>query len=534
MFIRVAGVQSGPFKAEDVKLRYHQGTLDRRAMSWCEGERRWISLGKRWPIYQGTATALCWIGVALVAAGSAAATALSQLKMLPFALQTGTTMLLLVVILATVTCAGLYMAWRVSARARRRSLMTVMLAISAMATLVYSIGLAGLSYPILTLRQRAPNAEVVYESATNSVRIQGPVGARLNEQVHHTMHLHPDTRTIVLDSPGGLVDDALDLAKFIRKNSIAARIDGTCASACVAIWAASPTRTISASSVIGIHQLQLGGNMPPQVSESARVDEQKQYDDYLRGAGFTDQQIQQGDQTPPAGMYWLNPVQAVTNAVHAVIVDDNGVAISPDLAKWLWVEHALGKGNSVSNLLLTIRLHAPQLVFRHANGIYDALIGGNQLLAKQAMQALSADALVFALRLATDEATVTWARSLEKIIPDDGTERSFCYMAAIDDQPTKGAGMPKLANSFIDNLSVLLSTTAVGDQAHRLPIPETAAIDSLFRESFGYAREMGLPTDTSKWSAPNWCQFRLSYFSRTLRLPAPEAAQAIRYMMLND
>lgn len=248
MFLRIDGIQSGPFSAEDVAKRFRSGELDPRTMSWCDGETRWISLGRRWPPRRTLKRSILGIAIAIVSAACAVAVAESQLEPLPFRLQTGVVLWCLVIALVAVAGFGLHLSWSATRLAKRRNLALVASAVVAVAMAMWAIGFAGFSYPILQVRQGAPNATVTYNASVNAIQIRGSLGGKISEQVRGLLDAHPEATTILIDSPGGLVADALAVADVVKSRSLTVRIDGICASACVAIWAASPSRQMMATS----------------------------------------------------------------------------------------------------------------------------------------------------------------------------------------------------------------------------------------------------------------------------------------------
>src|SRR5262249_54738805 len=60
------------------------------------------------------------------------------------------------------------------------------------------------------------------------------------------VNMHRDIKTVVLDSPGGLVDDAIEIGRIIRQRRLNTTVptSSSCVSACVLIWAAGVKRTV--------------------------------------------------------------------------------------------------------------------------------------------------------------------------------------------------------------------------------------------------------------------------------------------------
>jgi len=80
--------------------------------------------------------------------------------------------------------------------------------------------------------------------------------------------------TIVLDSPGGSVSDALDMADLINERGLDTEVRaGTlCASSCPIVFAAGKARRASPQAAIGVHQIYaaaLAGDAPPGANATA-------------------------------------------------------------------------------------------------------------------------------------------------------------------------------------------------------------------------------------------------------------------------
>src|SRR5690348_2217908 len=119
MYLRMDGVQSGPFSPEEVSTRYSGGELDRRTMSWCEGEARWSSLGKRWPTRQPKLRRVLAAGVAFAAAGTAIELPAAWIEKLPLSLQTATVLWCCAIALLAVATLCLHAAGRGDRRLRK-------------------------------------------------------------------------------------------------------------------------------------------------------------------------------------------------------------------------------------------------------------------------------------------------------------------------------------------------------------------------------------------------------------------------------
>jgi len=531
MFLRINGVQSGPFAAEEISRRYLSGELDSRVMSWCGGEDRWTSLAKRWPPSQLKMSRVLGVGVAIVAIGTAATTPLTLIDMLPFSLQTGPMLWCLVVGPVLIAVLGLYGSGHGS-RQSKVSLPLVVLNIAVVAVGVVALALAGFVYPVLQVRQQAPNAVVSFDPSLNALRIKGAIGPHLPTDFHDLLKRYPGARGLVLNSEGGLVTDALAVANDVRAHGLAARVDGICASACVAIWAASPQHQMTVTSRLGLHQVRLDLDEPPDIVGMAKGKLKEQYDSLLRGAGFNEQTIEKKNRTPPTNIYWLDPTQVVNAGVAVDIFDANGAQVSNRMAKWLWVESVLGNGNPMSHLMLVIRQHATPLVNKHADALYQAFQKNDANAARAASQSLSADAKQFSLAHASDEAILTWARSSQAMINSAIAARDEATCAFLSGNRPAGQTDPDktmaLASSVVSSLSQMVETL---DSRH-MELPPSVSDRRIEREvaqlAWDAAMRQGFPAQAERWNGLQRCGYMADYYNKVIRLAPHEAAQVVR------
>lgn len=530
MYLRIDGIQSGPFAPEDVSTRYAGGELDRRTMSWCEGEERWMSLGKRWPTRQPKLRRMLGTVVAFAAVGAAITLPVSWIEKLPLSLQNGTLLWCCVVGLLVIATLCLYGAEHGNRRPRK-SLLSVVLAMALVGCAAMALALTGLSSAVLQVRQQAPNALVSFDGPLNSIRIDGDIGPRLPGQVEAALARHPGASGVELNSPGGLVTDALKVAKMVSAHGLSARVDGICASACVAIWAASPHRQMTAASRLGLHQIRFELDLPYQVIGKAKGELKQEYDALLRGAGFNESTIAEKDRTRPADMYWLDPPQVAGAGVALEIYDSNGTPVSRSTAKWLWLESILGKKSSMRRLMVAIRQHAPVLVPGHAEELYASFSANDAGAARNAGLSLNDDARRFALARASDQAVFEWGLSLRDML-DQALARHDAFGCAllaggVPSGPEDRHEARKFADAATDRLSRLIE--ALPGDAVELPPASSNASREVGRRAWSDAMSKGYPAQSKGWSVFQRCSYLADYYDKAMQLPTHQAAEVLRY-----
>ncbi len=525
VYLRANGIQTGPHDADAVAREFHSGNLAAETMSWCTGEMRWISLGRRWSTQRASAwRMIAGVVLALLGASGAVVLVRTRLRFLPFHLQTASLLWSAVVVLIGLAACGLMVAWREPRRAKLASLWLVLPTVAVVVACIWSFAGAGFDARVLRLRQVAANANVSFDGAHAGIRIEGFLGPRLPDQVHAALAAHPDVRMLVLDSPGGLMEGAIRTAKLVHARGLTTRVDGMCASACVAIWAAGVHHQMAATSRIGIHRAFLPFDTPAAVARNATRHLTARYDHFLHGAGFDPQVIHKGNETPSRDMYWLNPLQVSAAGVDVTIVDADGVVVPPAMARWLWVAGLHGSGDPIGRLLLAIAKHQPRVALRHAYALYAAEVEDNDAPAvRAAMNDLYLDAKRAALVRASDAQTVAWARGM---LAEYGGWR-YAQSCAVK---TGSRDLHRRAVQVLDRLIEGIGADAIA----RATLPRYDAADRrVLRQALADTRDHGGAADTTRWRPVDWCTYRLSYLGHALQLPQHQAADAVRLLELD-
>jgi hypothetical protein len=121
----------------------------------------------------------------------------------------------------------------------------------------------------------------------------------------------PAPDRILLNSPGGSVQDALELGRSLRQSGFATalRAEDICYSACPYLLAAGTTRTVPASASVGVHQHYFGENtlLPAFVAVEDIQRGQGEVMTYLHEMGIDPLVMRHALATPPDEIYVLLP-----------------------------------------------------------------------------------------------------------------------------------------------------------------------------------------------------------------------------------
>ncbi|WGW03430.1 COG3904 family protein [Tropicibacter oceani] len=121
----------------------------------------------------------------------------------------------------------------------------------------------------------------------------------------------PAIETLILQSPGGSVRDALEIGRHLRASDIATQVlpGEYCYSACPYLLAGGPTRTIAPAASIGVHQHSFGENtlLPAFMAVSDIQRGQAEVMEYLDEMGIDTRVMRHALATPADEIYVLIP-----------------------------------------------------------------------------------------------------------------------------------------------------------------------------------------------------------------------------------
>lgn len=103
----------------------------------------------------------------------------------------------------------------------------------------------------MTVERTVPVAGMVTALAAGAI-LPGTAG-----EVERFLNAHPDIEALVLNSPGGALQEGMTLADVIHERELTTIVtgDGLCASTCPVVLAAGRQRLVSADAWVGVHQI---------------------------------------------------------------------------------------------------------------------------------------------------------------------------------------------------------------------------------------------------------------------------------------
>lgn len=324
IFLKREGRTLGPWDESELREQVAAGTVPASSMSWREGEPAWITLARRWRLTDSHAppftTALA-LAACLVAAVSPYL--IEWLSHLPYGLQRAPSAWIAWALLAALPFCIAVAVCAYLVRQRYRATLPAILAVVVSSIAIVPSGIvARLHADMLEQRWEIGDADIRVDPANGHLLIDGPIGMRFASDVKSALRANPEIDLIVLNSDGGLIDDALEVAALISAHGdLTARVDGVCASACVSIWASAARREMTSESLLGLHQTTIETTLPAGHVEDLLRDSNQREQAFLKAAGFSDDVLAIQAATPPEEMFWLDAFDAVEEGIDLVVVE---------------------------------------------------------------------------------------------------------------------------------------------------------------------------------------------------------------------
>ncbi len=129
----------------------------------------------------------------------------------------------------------------------------------------------------------------------------GPINLGSTAAFNDALDRWPQVREVVLDSPGGIISEARQLARVIQARRLDTRIDSECLSACVDLFAAGQTRTMRADALIGLHSAWSNNTSPEMQQRISTIN--KDFEQRLFELGVERRFLEVGTSTPGHEMF---------------------------------------------------------------------------------------------------------------------------------------------------------------------------------------------------------------------------------------
>ncbi len=127
------------------------------------------------------------------------------------------------------------------------------------------------------------NNQYYIQKSKYEVQLNGYINLSSVQDVQDTFREHLSRNTLVLNSPGGLISDAFELADFIEKNEINVLAKGECSSSCLLVLAAAKKAYVTPETIMQLHHPEAVADFTSkEMRESLRGSIKEYYDRFKR------------------------------------------------------------------------------------------------------------------------------------------------------------------------------------------------------------------------------------------------------------
>ena len=165
-----------------------------------------------------------------------------------------------------------------------------------------------------------PQFKIIPAEPLGQFMVFGRITDGFEAEMRKAIATNPHLKRVYIESPGGRTLEAKRTAQLFNRQRISIRVGGRCASACVALWAATDRRELTAKARLGLHAGVPVKEAPTALEGVASAARRKVADDMLRHAGFSESLIAKGQRTPHNSILWLTPAQLSSDGVKFTLV----------------------------------------------------------------------------------------------------------------------------------------------------------------------------------------------------------------------
>lgn len=154
-----------------------------------------------------------------------------------------------------------------------------------------------------------------------SLLLHGALGTGSTAEVLEILSAAPGVRSVMLNSHGGRLREAEQLAKLVRERGLDTYVEAQCLSACTYVFLAGSDRAATPNAKIGFHQ----PSFPGMRAETAGLQDMLEV---YRAAGISEQFLAKVRATPSSSMWYPTRDELIDNGVI------NRVSLGGEAASW--------------------------------------------------------------------------------------------------------------------------------------------------------------------------------------------------------
>ena len=156
--------------------------------------------------------------------------------------------------------------------------------------------------------------------SNDTIAIDGPIGAKTFVSIKALTDQN-EVRSIIIDSPGGLINVALQISGLIKGRRIAVHVAEHCESACVIIAKSSNHLSASKVAVFGFHQGSSLGGTTSSLADFTNTMATDEMIASLRELGIPNDILDKAIKTSPDNMFYVSATEMYSRGIINELTD---------------------------------------------------------------------------------------------------------------------------------------------------------------------------------------------------------------------
>jgi len=432
--------------------------------------------------------------------------------------------------------------WCDNTRHAKAGMLRLFCFFGSIALIVYSgvFGYAGLTLIQISKARSSYNKYTIdVDPAANVLTISGLIGPDLSRKIIDKLTVHSDVEAILIDSPGGLIDEGFSAAKYIESLASSTVIaHGTCNSSCLLILMSGKNRLANWNMNLGFHAASAITNLG-EGGEALIADLGDESYSYLVNRGVPYKIVQQAKTQGALKMVSVSAIDLFDNGALTGLIDGNEL-IDADNAKWRYLEEIFSdtEFSNLSSVLSAIREGDQSLVKKYAAPVYNAIKADDGAKTKMSMAEVISSIKKRALKAAEGSALNTYVgvqyfqmRHLAKL---EQWKACVEYSDGNLSAETQAVLSKELRQKEFGALAALIRS-ASSNQWKSQPIPSWVerTATSVYKEIVPKARKLGLIDGEAKpKSLRGQCIYYYMLLDKFLDLDSDTAAPVLRSILI--
>jgi len=363
----------------------------------------------------------------------------------------------------------------------------------------------------------------------SEVEFLGEIDFGAAEELRRALALAPSAKVLHLNSPGGEIQEAREMAQIVHERGIITTVDKLCMSACPLVFLAGKQRYVAPGAEMGFHRFESPGMSTAEMDTLNQVDR-----NYMQKAGIPREFIDKAFATPISSI-WI-PTHAELQTAGII----TGVTSKYLIAVGAYRSYLGERAEAIELILDTIKRRYPERYPTVHARLYQALkSGSNEVGVAAGENSTLGDFLMKFMAHSGDQMATDFLRAFVGMLANLARrDPDVCFYTLFRSKAPPGFSSVRYLQPGEAEQVTLVMLKAAADGAQRnapLPSAREAAVSwRLLEEKMKVWHPGDIPIladiDSPAHDHAAVCKARVDFFSMILTLPRADQATVARYI----